>query len=152
MRRRGHLLILGVALGALVAAAPGLSAEPDPTALAARIRLQPLGSYREAVTVGGRRVCRQDLAEIVAYDPATRRLFVNNIADAAVDILDAADPGRLTLLRRVAVGAFGSPTSVAVSRGLVAVAVEATGRGRPSPAGCSCSTRAAGSCAGSRLA
>jgi hypothetical protein len=126
MRRPGHLLCLGVALGALVAA-PELSAAPDPPAPAAKIRLQPLGSYREAVTVGGRRVCRQDLAEIVAYDPATRRLFVNNIADAAVDILDAANPRKLTLLRRVAVGAFGEPASVAVSHGLVAVAVETTG-------------------------
>ena len=104
----------------------GLSAEPDPPG-STKLRLQPLGSYREVVEVGGRKVCRQDLAKIVAYDSATRRLFVNNIADAAVDILDAANPRKLTLLRRVAVGAFGTPTSVAVSHGLVAVAVETTG-------------------------
>jgi choice-of-anchor I-like protein len=114
--------LLGTALSTLLA-----SSAADPASAGPAIRLEPLGSYREPVTVGGQRVCRKDIAEVPAYDPGTRRLFVSNPADAAVDILDAANPRRLTLIRRVALGSLGSPTSDVASHGLIAVSVKRTG-------------------------
>jgi DNA-binding beta-propeller fold protein YncE len=64
-------------------------------------------------------------AEIVAYDPASKRLFVTD-ADPGrrVDILSVADPSNPTKVGDIPV-APGSPTSVAVSNGVVAVAVAA---------------------------
>lgn len=67
-------------------------------------------------------------AEIVTYDPSTRRAFVVNANDAAVDVLNLAnprDPQRIaTLLMSDIRSDLGAANSVAVSGGLVAVAVE----------------------------
>jgi hypothetical protein len=126
---RRHFL-LGGAL-ALLLASPAISASDrgDRGAIA----LEPLGSYRERVAVGGRQACRKRISEITAYDDATRRLFVTNVADLAVDILDIADPRRPTLLRRVSLGRYGAPSSVAVLDGLIAVATVAVRDGAASP-------------------
>jgi DNA-binding beta-propeller fold protein YncE len=65
-------------------------------------------------------------AEIPAFDPGTKRLFVVNGAAKAVDVLDMSDPSNLVLLGQIDVSAIGdSPNSVAVKGGLVAVAIEA---------------------------
>ncbi len=63
-------------------------------------------------------------AEIGAYDPLTRRLFVVNFATSSVSILNTRNPADLSLAGTINVAAFGSPNSVAVSRGVVAVAIE----------------------------
>jgi DNA-binding beta-propeller fold protein YncE len=117
--------LLGTALSTVLASSMPAAVPSAPEQ--AMIRLEPLGSYREPVTVGGQRVCRKDIAEVPAYDPGTRRLFVSNPADGAVDILDMANPRNLRLVRRVALGSFGSPTSVAAGQGLIAVSVGRTG-------------------------
>jgi DNA-binding beta-propeller fold protein YncE len=117
--------LLGTALSTLLASSASTAGPGTPEQ--ATIRLEPLGSYREAVTVGGQRVCRKNIAQDAAYDPGTRRLFVSNPVDAAVDILDAADPRNLTLVRRVALAALGQPTSIAAGVGLIAVSVSPTG-------------------------
>lgn len=63
-------------------------------------------------------------AEIVAYDESSRRVFVTNGNDQTLDVLDATDG---TLIHQIPMSGVGSsdssPTSVAVSRGLVAVSV-----------------------------
>lgn len=68
-------------------------------------------------------------AEITAYDPLSKRLFVINGANASVDVLNFADPTNPTLIRSIPtadVGAgLGSINSVAVFNGIVALAVEA---------------------------
>ena len=69
-------------------------------------------------------------AEIVAHDPETQRLFVTNGEDASVDILDISNPKKPTKAGTIDVSvvngsATGGPNSVAVSNGVVAVAVEA---------------------------
>lgn len=64
-------------------------------------------------------------SEIVAYDPDGEQLFVTNGATGMVDVLDMSNPANLTLKRTLSVGAYGSPTSVAVKNGMVAVAVAA---------------------------
>lgn len=90
-----------------------------PVARAAAMELIPAGSYKTGVYDKG-------AAEIVAFDPATKKLFVVNGADKTIDILDAAAPGALKKIGTLDIGAHGkAATSVAVKNGLVAVAVEA---------------------------
>ncbi|MBU0655498.1 MAG: choice-of-anchor I family protein [Gammaproteobacteria bacterium] len=70
-------------------------------------------------------------AEIVAYDKTTKRLFVVNAIDGAVDVLDITDPANpefvntIDIKNGIAGFSGGSPNSVATYNGLVAVAVEA---------------------------
>jgi hypothetical protein len=97
------------------------------------IALEPIGSYRERAPQGPENACRRSIAEIAAYDPLTRRVFVTNAADRALDILDVGDPTQPQLVRRVELGAYGLPTSVAAGWGLVAVAVEATAPNETEP-------------------
>jgi hypothetical protein len=95
---------VGTALAALVVFA---SAGPDDT-----ISLALKGRYAGVS------------AEISAYDKQSRRLFVTDADSKRVDIVSIADPAAPTLVGSISV-APGSPTSVAVDRGIVAVAVSA---------------------------
>lgn len=93
------------------------SKDPDPTP--SRIALSVIGGFTHA---GG-----EGAAEIPAYDPASRRLFMVNGALATVDVLDLAHPAQPTQVGTIDVSAFGGGVnSVAVSRGVVALAVEAS--------------------------
>ncbi|RBP52801.1 choice-of-anchor I family protein [Arenicella xantha] len=65
----------------------------------------------------------QGAAEIAAFDAISKRAFVVNGQTKSVDILSLADPTKPTLLTSISVKKFGSPNSVAVNNGLVAVAV-----------------------------
>lgn len=64
-------------------------------------------------------------SEIATYDPRSRRAFVTNAASRTVDILDVRSPSSPTRIARIDVATLGTPNSVAVEDGLVAVAVEA---------------------------
>jgi len=70
-------------------------------------------------------------AEIVAYDPETSRVFVVNAQAQTVDVLDIMNPTTPTLVDTIAVSeaaplaSLGPANSVAVSNGLLAVAIEA---------------------------
>lgn len=61
----------------------------------------------------------ESAAEIGAYDESTNRVFVTNSNDDTVDVYDATTGAALT-----PIALNGSPNSVAVYNGLVAVAVE----------------------------
>lgn len=63
-------------------------------------------------------------AEIVAYDSRSKRLFVTNSGQKALDILSLEDVTQPTKLHSVDLSPWGAPNSVAVHQGLVAVAVE----------------------------
>ena len=63
----------------------------------------------------------QSAAEIVAFDKKTDRVFVTNGNDAAVDVIDIQDG---TKIDAIDVSDLGEPTSVAASKGLVAIAVD----------------------------
>ena len=77
-----------------------------------------MGTYRTGVF-------EQGAAEIVAFDAATKRLFVVNAAATTVDVLDASHPDSPQLLATIDASALGgSANSVAVKNGLVAVAIE----------------------------
>ena len=122
--------VCSVAAAAVVLAVMGggtrvAGAPPDKA-----ITLTPIGLYRSLTFDSGG-------AEIAAYDPATKRLFVVNLnglnggADGTpghfVDVLDITDPTAPVRVHRINVGAWGNQAnSVAVHDGIVAVAIEAT--------------------------
>ncbi|WP_019008819.1 choice-of-anchor I family protein [Deinococcus aquatilis] len=64
-------------------------------------------------------------AEIPAYDPASKRLFVVNGATGGLDMLSIADPVRPARVGTVDLSRYGaSANSVTVKNGVVAVAVQ----------------------------
>ncbi|WP_421793626.1 choice-of-anchor I family protein [Hydrocarboniphaga effusa] len=81
------------------------------------IELSLLGRYASGLT-------EESAAEIVTYDPATKRLFVVNAAEVSIDVLDAANPSVPAKLGSIQ-SEGGSANSVAVSGGIVAVAIQA---------------------------
>jgi hypothetical protein len=86
------------------------------------VKLSALGTY-DAGGAGS--------AEIVAYDARSRRLFVVNAQTATVDILDVRNPAAPVKLTTIDTSAFGSPNSVAVHDGIVAVAIESNPKTDP---------------------
>ena len=88
-------------------------AHPGDTAESSSLTMTPLDSFK----TGG--------AEIAAFDPQSQRLFATNAAASSVTILDARNPANLALAGTIDTSPFGSPNSVAVRDGLVAVAIEA---------------------------
>ena len=66
-------------------------------------------------------------AEIVAYDAASKRLFVVNAADASIDVLDLSNPAAPTKVNTITTTGGSSANSVAVHNNLVAVAIPAEG-------------------------
>jgi hypothetical protein len=90
------------------------------------VELTPIGSFSSG-GVGA--------AEISAFDPKTKRLFVVNFSAAAIDVLDLSDPTQPKKLFAIDVKPYGaSANSVAVRDGLVAVAVEASPKTDPGKA------------------
>jgi DNA-binding beta-propeller fold protein YncE len=93
------------------------------------IELSVLGTYESGIFADGG-------AEIVAYDERTERVFAVNASDASVDALDVSDPTTPTKIAAIDVaatmgadptfgGSVGGANSVALERGVLAVAVEA---------------------------
>lgn len=80
--------------------------------------IEPIGSYVSGTTA---------VAEIVAYDPATQRLFSLNGANNRLDVLDISNPSNPSKVSEISLAGFGAvPNGVAVKNGIVAVAMEAT--------------------------
>ncbi|MDT0634799.1 choice-of-anchor I family protein [Spectribacter hydrogenoxidans] len=101
-------------------------AEVDDTAIACGagttgLRLAQIGRYESGIF-------DESAAEIVAHDPDSQQLFVVNANDAALDVLDIADPTTPVLAATISAGDnwvdAGGINSVAVADGLVAAAVE----------------------------
>jgi hypothetical protein len=92
------------------------------------INLSVLGTYAAGVY-------DQGAAEIVSYDPITKRLFVVNGATSRIDVLNAANPGSLSLLFSINLAPYGrQANSVDIRNGIVAVAVEAVVKTDPGKA------------------
>ena len=71
-------------------------------------------------------------AEITAYDPGSKRLFVVNGANGTVDVLDLSNPAAPVRIGSLNVSALGAGVnSVAVSDGLVALAIQANAKTSP---------------------
>ncbi len=97
--------------------------EPTPSSLT----LTRLGGYVDTALANP-----LGAAEITAYEPQTRRLFVVNSVIGTVDVLDLSNPAAPTRVGSVNVAALGaSVNSVAVSDGLVALAIEANPKTSP---------------------
>jgi len=93
--------------------------EPGPTSFENQLNLNLLGTYATGVF-------DESAAEIAAHDPATQRVFFVNSNDNTVEVLDISNPSAPALINSIDVSAYGAaPNSVAVSDGVVAVAVEA---------------------------
>jgi DNA-binding beta-propeller fold protein YncE len=76
------------------------------------ISLQALGTYKRDTAAG---------AEISAYDARTQRVFVTNVANKTVDVLDIQNPAAPIALPSIEL--TNGPTSVTVKDRLVAIAV-----------------------------
>lgn len=89
------------------------------------ITLMPLGTYSTNLFDAGG-------AEIPAYDPLTQRVFVVNLEDRAVDVLDISNPASPTKIGAIDLSVLGeAANSVAVSNGRLAVAIEAEDKQAP---------------------
>ncbi len=82
--------------------------------------ISPLGTYETGIF-------DESAAEIPAYDPKSKRLFVVKATEAEVDVLDISNPKNPTLDFSIDVSPYGGgANSVAVNQnGVVAVAIEA---------------------------
>ncbi|MCB1614263.1 MAG: hypothetical protein KDI60_21250, partial [Xanthomonadales bacterium] len=85
-------------------------------ALAQSTTLNRIGGYNSGLGEGS--------IEISAYDPASRRVASVNGADSSFDLIDLSNPSAPALLQRVSTAALGSPNSVAISNGVLAVALQ----------------------------
>ena len=97
--------------------------EPTPTALS----LSKVGEYATGVYASG-------AAEITSFHAATVRAFVVNAKAGTVDVLNLVDPtkpAKIGEIKASAVIAGGEINSVAVSNGVVAVAVQAPVKTNP---------------------
>lgn len=89
------------------------------------LNLNVIGQYRTGIF-------DQGAAEIVAHDPRTQRLFVVNAKAASVDVLDINDPTNPQLIGTIDANELGAgANSVAVHKGVVAVAIEAEDKQAP---------------------
>ncbi len=70
-------------------------------------------------------------AEIAAWDPGSRRLFVVDSGKSVLRVLDLADPSAPELEAVHHIEGAGTPNSVAVHSGRIAVALSASTVGRP---------------------
>ncbi|MCU4349176.1 choice-of-anchor I family protein [Acinetobacter lactucae] len=85
------------------------------------IQLSLLGRYKTGVFV-------QSAAEIPAYDPQSKRLFVVNAQKGLVDVLDASKPENPVHIKELSARLYltdSEVNSVAVHNGIVALAVQA---------------------------
>jgi len=89
------------------------------------VSLAALGQHQTGVFAEG-------AAEIVAFDAGTQRVFKTNAQAATVDVLDISNPSNPVLVHTIDATALGaSANSVAVNKGVVAVAIEAVNKQDP---------------------
>jgi hypothetical protein len=79
--------------------------------------LQHLASYPTGI---------EEAAEVVAFDPITKRAFFTSAGPNTLTIIDLTEPSSPILVSELDLSTYGAgPNSVAVANGIVAVAVEA---------------------------
>lgn len=122
MLNRTLYCIVMCSVMALVLLQAGCAATPSAQS-AAQINLTPIGSYASDTP----NKFDESAAEICAYDPNTRRLFVVNAA-VGIDILDISNPSAPSKITTIAAPGVNS---VAVNDGVLAVAQQATDKTDP---------------------
>ena len=114
--------VLAAVISAVLFAAPAIGGADLIGSSAPRIQLEVMGSYKSGIF-------DESAAEIAAFDRRTARLFVTNANSNTVDVLDMRTPSAPAKLFTIDMTPFGAGVnSVALSNGLVAVAVEAAQR------------------------
>jgi len=109
----------------LLAMAMALAFSPLTQAGNQTLSLKVLGQHQTGIFAEG-------AAEIVAYDADTQRVFKVNAQAATVEVLDISNPASPSLVGTIDATALGgSANSVAVNKGIVAVAIEATDKQAP---------------------
>ena len=109
-------------LKSLLASASALSLFVAVPALA-EVTLTHIGSIKSEAAGEG-------AAEIVDYDPASKRLFITNAA-GSVDIVDITDPKAPKNVTRIDTAPYGAGVnSVAIAKGVVALAIEVKAQDR----------------------
>lgn len=83
-------------------------------------------SYRASIKIGGAAA-----SEITAYDTATRKLFTVNVESNEISVTNISDLNLLVKETAIDLKAHGTPNSVSVYDGLLAVAVEANPKQNP---------------------
>lgn len=89
--------------------------------------------------IGSIDIGAEGAAEISAYDPGTKRLFVvynaeddNGVFLNRIDVIDLQDPSKPVKLSEIASGAYGGyVNSLSVNNGLLAAAIESTVKQQP---------------------
>lgn len=126
--RHTHRFAATLVMAAVLAACGGSDEPAAPTPPAPVVEATPAGLTLEKIG-GFTHSGGLSSAEITAYDPLSKRLFVINGALGSVDVLDFADPTAPKLISSIDTASFGSGlggiNSVAVFNGIVALAVEA---------------------------
>lgn len=114
-------LVAALSLGVLAACGGGDGDEPTPVGLT----VQKIGGYTSPLGKSATPPGTVTAQEIPAFDALTKRAFIVNASLNTVDVLDLSDPTKPVLAGVIDVSALGaSANSVAVSDGLVAVAIE----------------------------
>jgi len=111
----------GTALPFLPPPAPAPAPEPPPEPTPTSLSLSLVGRYETGIF-------ERSAAEIPAWDAESRRAFVVNAQKGALDVLDLSDPAQprhVAEIRTHDIRAGAEANSVAVSHGIVAVAVQA---------------------------
>lgn len=80
--------------------------------LADSIGLTPISTVRNGIAAD---LFDQSAAEIVKFDPISKRMFVVNGATDSIDIFDASNPSTPTLITSVDLSSYGNPNSVDVN-------------------------------------
>ena len=96
--------------------------EPPAAVTPDSINLSFLGRYSAGIFA-------ESAAEIPAFDPVNKRIFIVNAQKGAIDVLDATDPANPTLIDTLTaadVAADAVVNSIAYKGGYLAVAIEAS--------------------------
>ena len=128
VRSLSRLFAIALSVAVAIGSTSEIAQAAPPTAVAG-FSLVPIGTYDG----GG-----YGRSEIVSFDPATDRMFINNGSQNRIDIVSIADPINPTLVSSFDVSPYGSGVnSVAVGDGVVAAAVDVApvvdSSGRQSP-------------------
>jgi hypothetical protein len=94
---------------------------PTP-ARANNLTLGLVQSYQTATPFSGN--TQINSAEIAAFDPTTKRLYVANSIGGKLEILNLANPAAIAAVSSIDIKSYGGLNSVAVRNGLVACAIE----------------------------
>lgn len=82
--------------------------------------------FKTSINIGG-----EGASEILAYDPISKKLFTVNVESNQISVTDISDLNTPFQEQPIDLNAFGTPNSVSINKGRLAVAVEAEPKQNP---------------------